>query len=182
MGDHARAKSVKKWGLLCPFPWGADFLSKTMLCGTRPTSVPSGILIHPAIWPQQTWAKNWGAVPHFLGAAGSPSNTMSPGPRPTSTPSSIIIHPTIWPQYTNVTDRTDRQDRQRSDSIGPTVLETVAQILNTVQCTVFQQYNVHSDHVSDDIGRGQLALMYSKLSRFLQCLCLAINVVKSSRN
>jgi len=38
--------------------------------------------------------------------------------------------PTVWPQYTNVTDRRtgqDRQDRQRSDSIGRTVLETVAQ-------------------------------------------------------
>jgi len=27
--------------------------------GPRPISVPSGILINPAIWPQQTWAKNW---------------------------------------------------------------------------------------------------------------------------
>ena len=44
--------------------------------------------------------------------------------------SGILIHPTIWPQYTNVTDRqTYRQDRtyrQRSDSIGQTVLQTVA--------------------------------------------------------
>jgi len=31
--------------------------------GPRPTSVPSGILIHPAIWPQQTWAENWESVP-----------------------------------------------------------------------------------------------------------------------
>ena len=46
--------------------------------------------------------------------AGSPPNTMWPGLRPTSMPSFILIHPTVWPQYTNVTDR---QDRQRSDSI-----------------------------------------------------------------
>jgi len=43
----------------------------------------------------------------------------------------IMIRPTVWPQYTNVTDRqtgqTDRQDRQRYDSIGRTVLQTVAQ-------------------------------------------------------
>ena len=26
----------------------------TMLPGTKPTSVPSGILIHPAVWPQYT--------------------------------------------------------------------------------------------------------------------------------
>jgi len=32
---------------------------------TWPTSVPSGILIHPAVWPQQTWAKNWGFCAHL---------------------------------------------------------------------------------------------------------------------
>ena len=41
-------------------------------------------------------------------------------------PSFILIRPTVWPQYTNVTDR---QDRQRTDSIGRTVLQTVAQKL-----------------------------------------------------
>ena len=41
-------------------------------------------------------------------------------------PSFIWIHPTVWPHYTSVTDRTDRQ---RSDSIGRTVLQTVAQKL-----------------------------------------------------
>jgi len=29
----------------------------------RPTSVPSGILVHPAVRPQRTLAENWGAVP-----------------------------------------------------------------------------------------------------------------------
>jgi len=29
-------------------------LSNTMSPGPRPTSVPSGILIHPTIWPQYT--------------------------------------------------------------------------------------------------------------------------------
>jgi len=39
--------------------------------------------------------------------------------------------PTVWPQYTNVTDRTGQtgDDRQWSDSIGRTVLQTVAQKL-----------------------------------------------------
>ena len=41
-------------------------------------------------------------------------------------PSFILIHPIVWPQYTNVTDR---QDRQWSDKIGRTVLQTVAQKL-----------------------------------------------------
>ena len=55
------------------------------------------------------------------------SKTVWPGPRPTSMPSFILIRPTVWPQYTNVTDRQDRRDRQWSDSIGRTVLQTVAQ-------------------------------------------------------
>jgi len=36
-------------------------------------------------------------------------------------PSFIFIRPTVWPQCTNVTERTDRQDRQT------TALQTVAQ-------------------------------------------------------
>jgi len=75
-----------------------------------------------------------GAVPIWAGEAGSPSKTMWPGPRPTCTPSFILIHLTVWAQYTIVTDwtgqdrQTDRQtDRQQSDSIGRSVLQTVAQ-------------------------------------------------------
>jgi len=33
--------------------------------GPRPTSVPSVILIHPAVWPQRTWAENWGLCPFW---------------------------------------------------------------------------------------------------------------------
>jgi len=42
-------------------------------------------------------------------------------------PSFILIRQTVWPQYTNVTDRQTGQDRQRSDSIGRTVLQMGAQ-------------------------------------------------------
>jgi len=80
---------------------------------------------------QFTFVKNWGLCPFGGGGAGSPSYTMWPGPRPTCMPSFILIHPTIWPQYT-VTDRQtgqDREDRQWSDSIGRTVLQTVTQKL-----------------------------------------------------
>jgi len=35
-------------------------MSNTKSPGPRPTFIPSGILIHPAIWPQQIWAGNWG--------------------------------------------------------------------------------------------------------------------------
>jgi len=66
--------------------------------GTRPTSVPNGIFIHPASWPQQTWAYNWGLCP--LGGAGSPCNAMSPGPTSTSLSSGILIHLAVWSQHT----------------------------------------------------------------------------------
>jgi len=54
-----------KVGLLCSFFGELDFIegdagspSNTMSSGPRPTSLPSGILIHPAVWPQQTWTEN----------------------------------------------------------------------------------------------------------------------------
>jgi len=37
----------------------------------------SGIIIHPAVWPQRTWAENWDAVP--LWGSCVPSSTMWPG-------------------------------------------------------------------------------------------------------
>jgi len=95
--------------LLCP-SGGAGSRSNTMWPGPRPTSGPSGILIHPAVLPQWTWAEKWGLLWSLF--MGSSSNTMWPGPRHTSIPSGILIHPTDWPQCTNVTYRQDRQDRQ----------------------------------------------------------------------
>ena len=113
MGDHARAKRAKKWGLLYPFPWGrAGSPSNTMLPGPRSISVPGGILIHSAVWPQQTWSENWGLCTFCGGAAGSQSSAMWPASSPTTLPSGILIHTTVWPQYTNVTDGTHRQTGQ----------------------------------------------------------------------
>ena len=57
------------------FGGGAGSPSTTMIPGTKPTSIPSGVVIHPAVWPQQTLAKNWGYAP-FLRGDLSPSNTM----------------------------------------------------------------------------------------------------------
>jgi len=90
--------------------WGAGFPSNTTSPGPRPTSLPSGILIHPAILPQQTWAKIRGCAPFGGGELGSPSNTMWSAPWPTSAPSFVLIHPTVWPQYTNATDRQSGKD------------------------------------------------------------------------
>jgi len=91
-----------------------------------PISVPSGILIHPAIWPQHIYRpKIWGCAPLGEGqlTARSPSNQMWPGPRPTCVPSftlKFLIHPTVWSRHstpTLQTDRTgqDREDKQRSN-------------------------------------------------------------------
>jgi len=101
--------------------------SNTMLSGPRPTSLPIGILIHPAVWLQQLFGYNRygpkiGGVPPFWGVGGgSPSNTMWPGIRPTFIPSGILIHPAIF--HSTPMSQTDRQ---RSCSIGRTVLQTVA--------------------------------------------------------
>jgi len=98
--------------------------------GLRPTSMPSGILIRVAIWPQQLRAKIGGSAPLGRGA-GSPSNTMWPGSMPTCMLSFILIRPTVCGHTpTSQQERQDRQDRQtgqRSDSIGRTFLQTVAQ-------------------------------------------------------
>ena len=98
----------QKFGGSTPF-WegGAGSPANTKSPGPRPTSIPRGILIHAAIWPQQIFAKNWGLCAFGGGAAGSPSNTMCPGPRSTCMPSFILIHSTVWPQWTNITDRQD---------------------------------------------------------------------------
>ena len=56
MGDRLATIHVtwaEKWVLLCPFG-GAGSTSNTMSPWPSLTSVPSGILIHPAVWQQQT--------------------------------------------------------------------------------------------------------------------------------
>ena len=82
-------------------PWGgAGSASNTMLPGPRPTSIPSGILIHPAVWPQQTWAENWGCYATFWGGALGPHLTQCRLGRslPSYQVASCKIHPAIWPQ------------------------------------------------------------------------------------
>jgi len=66
MGDRGHNRHGPKRGeLLCPFPggWGRAAQSNTMWPGPRYISVLSGVFIHPAVWPQRTWAENWGCAP-----------------------------------------------------------------------------------------------------------------------
>jgi len=90
--------------------------------GLWPTSIPSGILIHPPVRPLVGAAVPcfWrgelgphvtqcclgrGLLPNqvasssiqLFGGAGFPSNTMSPGPWLTSISSGILIHPVVRP-------------------------------------------------------------------------------------
>jgi len=83
----------------------------------------------PSLLAATDMRRKLGAVLLFLGGgAGCPPNTMWPRPRPTSISTGIVIHPTAWPQHTNVADgETEGTYRQRSDRIGRTVLQTVAQ-------------------------------------------------------
>jgi len=81
MGDRlATVDMGRKVGAGVFFPWGSWIPLNTMWPGPRTTSVPNGILIHSAVWPQWTWIEKWiTALPLFLGGAGFPSNKMSPG-------------------------------------------------------------------------------------------------------
>jgi len=61
----------KTGGCVPLFFWGGGAVSPSniMSPGPTPASVPSGILIHPTVWPQQTWAEHWGGAP-FRGELG----------------------------------------------------------------------------------------------------------------
>jgi len=81
----------KIWGLRPSVrEGGAGSPSNTKSPGPRPSSIPSDILIHAAIWPQQM-SRKLGAVPLWGGRAGSPSNTTWPRSRPTCILSFILI-------------------------------------------------------------------------------------------
>jgi len=96
--------------------------------GPRPTFVPSGTLIHPAVWAQQTWAENWGRAlplgvklgPH-LRQCGQGWDLTACQVSPWS------VEPFGHNTPASQTGQTDRQtgqiDRQRSDSAGRTVLQ-----------------------------------------------------------
>jgi len=110
-----KLEAVPLWG------GGAGSPSNTVWPRSRPTSVPSDILIRPAVWPH-TWAEKWAwaAVPPplFGGGAGSPSNTIW---RSGSTP---ILHAKIYLDPSNrlaTVHQRYRQTEQRSDSVGRTV-------------------------------------------------------------
>jgi len=109
---------------------GAEYPSNTKSPGPRTTSIPSGILIHPAVWPQWVWAKNGGSC--------APLGEGELGPHLTQCVQAkayqhakFHLHPsnylaTIHQRYIQVR-QAGRQDNGWSDSTGRTVLQTVTQ-------------------------------------------------------
>jgi len=120
---------------------GAGSPFKTMWPGPRPTCVPSFILIHPTVWPQYTNVYIFYSF--FLCT------------RPTQywfyllytcivSGQSALMHFNKWNETpASQTGQIDRQDRQRSDSVGRTVLQTVAQKVKA--CFWLMQYKCLTD-------------------------------------
>jgi len=80
--------------------------SNTIWPGSRSTTVPSGMLIHPSVWPQQTWAKNWRLCPFWGGVAG-PHLTQCGRGLPACQVSSWSIQPFGHNTPTSQTGQTD---------------------------------------------------------------------------
>ena len=88
MGDSGHNRhGLERGGAAVPL---LRFPSNTMWPGSRSTSVPSGIFIHPAFGHNRHGLKTGGCAP-LRGGAATPSNTTSPGLRFTSVPSCIFI-------------------------------------------------------------------------------------------
>jgi len=61
-------KIGREW--VCLFTGVAGSLSNTKSPGPRPTSIPSDILVHSAVWPQRTLAEIGGCAPLAEGELG----------------------------------------------------------------------------------------------------------------
>jgi len=85
------------------------------------------ILIHPAIWPQQIWAGNWRTPPPIGEGELGPHSTQCGQGR--GLPACQVSSWSIQPFGHDTPTSQAGQDRQRSDSIGRTVLQTVTQKL-----------------------------------------------------
>ena len=126
-----------------PFPSGELGPHLTQCILGRCLLPNQAALIHQAVWPQQTWVKNWGLLCPF-GGARSLSNTMwlgavvplwgELGPYLTQCgqggglPPHQVAYCSTQPFGHNTpTPKTGQTDRQRSNNIGRTVLQTVAQ-------------------------------------------------------
>ena len=95
---HNRCGPKTGWG--CAFFWGAASQSNTKSPGPMPTTIPSGMVVHPAIWPQRTLAEKWGLCLFRGGKLGPHHTQCRLGRGYTSVSSGVLIHPAVWPQWT----------------------------------------------------------------------------------
>jgi len=63
MGDRGHKQTwAEKSGAAVPFFLGDLVPIEHKVAWPTHTSIPSSILVHPAIWPQRTLAENWGCA------------------------------------------------------------------------------------------------------------------------
>jgi len=134
MGNCLATRHTLKTGGCCHSAFCGQPVSpsNTMSPGQRPTSVPNGMLIRIATTDM---CQKLGGCAPFEGSW-VPHSIMWPEPRPATIPSDILNpNPSnhLATIKTNVTHRTGRQDRQWSDSTGPTILQMVAQWLSKLK-------------------------------------------------
>ena len=100
MGDRLATIDIgRKKGAAVPLFGGSCTPSNTMWPGSRSTSVPSGILIHSAVWSQHG-PKIEGAVPLWGGELGPHLTQCRLRRRLPPISSGIFIRPAVWPQQT----------------------------------------------------------------------------------
>jgi len=121
--------------------------SNTLWPGARPTSLLSGILIHLAVSPQQTWAENWCVCPFWLGLS---PHLIQCGQGRGLLPYQLASW-SIQPFGHNIPMSQTGQDRQRSDSIKRTVfsereLVHVRYMLSPVRLSVCRMSSVTLVH------------------------------------
>jgi len=93
---------------------GGGSLSNTKSPGPRPTSIPSGILIHASIWSQQILAENWGLCPFGEGELGPHLTECGQGrglPACQDAKFHLDSSNRLATYTNNVRDRHDRSDR-----------------------------------------------------------------------
>ena len=118
-------------GAAVPPFWGAGFPSKTMSPGPRPISLASGILIHLAVWPEQTWAENLGLCLPFWGRrVGSPSNTVTEKTGQTGQTRSEPFYKR-WPYLGTATAMTGKRSKNNERYIAK--ISNVAKIRRVIE-------------------------------------------------
>jgi len=75
MGDRLATIDMGRKEGVVPL-WGELGPHLTQCCLGRGTSLPSGILIHPAVWPQQVWTQKLGGCAPILGGGVGPHLTQ----------------------------------------------------------------------------------------------------------